>query len=475
MSLSLLLDLYEVTMAAGYVRHGVHEQTAVFDLYFRHTPFGSGYAVFAGLEPALEHLETLRFDAGQIDYLRGLNLFDEIFLDYLRGFQFTGRVTAVPEGEVVFADEPLLTVEGGLAEAQLVETALLNLINFQTLIATKAARMVQAAGESTVVEFGARRAPGPDGALGATRAACVGGARTTSHLRAARRFGLQPTGTQAHSWVMAFPTELEAFRAYAEVFPDTTVLLIDTYDTLDSGLPNAITVAQELRARDQELRGVRLDSGDLASLSAEARRRLDAAGFPDVKIIASNELDEHAIAGIRGAGGRVDAFGVGTRLASPSAERDGAPCGVYKLVELEGEPRMKVSSDPGKSTIPGRKSLWRVVGKDGLFAADVIGVAPDVPKPGDPVHVPSDGSDAWRVPLTARLQDLRAVTMEAGSRTRPSPSLTSLADRAAERLSRLPEAYRRLEEPDDYRVGLTQELEGLRDKMIADHRGGGSS
>jgi nicotinate phosphoribosyltransferase len=462
----LLMDLYELTMAAGYLRRDMHERTGVFDLYFRRLPFGSGYAVFAGLEPALDYLEGLRFGEREIRYLGGLGLFEDRFLDYLRSFRFSGRVAAPAEGEVVFANEPLLTVEGPLAEAQIVETALLNLVDFQTLIATRAARIVGEAGEGTVVEFGARRAHGPDGALGASRAACIGGARITSHLEAGRVFDLPVAGTQAHSWVMAFPTEAEAFRAYAETFPDRCVLLVDTYDTLGTGLPNAIETARWLRARGHALQGIRLDSGDLAYLSREARRLLDEAGFSEVQIMASNELDEHVIESVRKDGGRVDVYGVGTRLVTGSGRDGGALGGVYKLVEYDGRPRVKISSDRAKSTIGGRKRVWRLCDREGRFEMDVVARPDETPRAGDPVFDPTNPLRRLRLREGARFEDLRTVVMEGGRRTRAAPALADLADHARGRLERLPKESRRLLNPHRYRVAVTQRLLDDRERLI---------
>lgn len=321
----LLTDLYELTMLAGYLEEGMSETPAVFDLFFRQSPFLGGYAIFAGLEPALHYLENLSFTADDIEYLASLNHFKPRFLDYLRTFRFRGRLIAPPEGSVVFGLEPLLTVEGTLAEAQFVETALLNIINFQTLVATKAARMRDAAGASTIVEFGLRRAQGPNGGLSVARAAAVGGILATSNVMAGMEFGLTLRGTHAHSWIMAFADELSAFRAYAQLFPHMSILLVDTYDTLRSGLPNAITVARELRQQGHELVAIRIDSGDLAYLSTQARQMLDDAGFPQVKIMVSNDLDEFVIESIRREGGRVDLYGVGTRLATCSGEGGGRP------------------------------------------------------------------------------------------------------------------------------------------------------
>ena len=469
---ALLMDLYELTMLAGYFERGAHERRATFDLYFRELPFEGGYAVLAGLDPALQYLESVRFDESDLDYLESLRLFKGAFLAYLSALRFRGRVTAAPEGTVVFPHEPVVTVEGGLAEAQMVETALLNLINFQTLIATKASRVVRAAAPTKVIEFGARRAQGPDGALSATRAAAVGGVLTTSLLEAGKEFGLPVAGTQAHSWVMSFPSELEAFRAYAATFPDSCVLLVDTYDTLRSGIPNAITVGKELEGQGHKLVGVRLDSGDLAYFSREARRLLDEAELSYVKILVSNELDEHVIQAIRMDGGRVDLYGVGTRLVTGQGPGGGALGGVYKLVQLDGEPRIKVSGDPVKSTIPGRKRLWRVIREEGDFEMDVIALEGEVVGPGDEVFDPGHPLRHTAIPEGARLEDIRVVAMEGGARRCSTPALPAIAKRAMNEIRCLPEGTLRLMNPHRYRVALSPKLHELRLELIEESRPG---
>jgi nicotinate phosphoribosyltransferase len=459
----LLTDLYELTMLAGYLEEGMHETRAVFDLFYRQNPFGGSHAVFAGLEPALAYLENLAFSEPELAYLTGLGIFSPRFIDFLRGFRFRGTVTAPPEGTVVFAGEPLLTVEGTLSEAQFVETALLNIINFQTLIATKAARVVTAAGNGTVLEFGLRRAQGPDGGLSVARAAAVGGVLTTSNVLAGMVHGLPVRGTHAHSWIMAFPDEQTAFRKYAEVFPDSTILLVDTYDTLRSGLPNAITVARELRRGGHELVGIRIDSGDLAYLSREARRMLDDAGFPGVRIVASNELDEQVIESIRRDGGSVDIYGVGTRLATAAGDGGGALGGVYKLVRIGDRPRLKITSDLTKATLPDRKQLLRAVADDGSFIQDIIALADERVAPGETVFDPANPLQQKIVPVTARLVDLRRVVMAEGARTSPEQeTLATMASRCAEQLGRLPQGCLRLVNPHRYKVSITAGLQRLR-------------
>lgn len=462
----LLTDLYELTMLAGYLEQGMHERPAVFDLFFRHNPFNGGYAVFAGLETALSYLEQLSFGADELDYLDGLKIFKPDFLSYLSSFRFRGTVTAAPEGTVVFGREPLVTVEGGLAEAQFVETALLNIINFQTLVATKAARIKLAAGDATVLEFGLRRAQGPDGGLSEARAAFIGGVRSTSNVLAGMRYGIPVAGTHAHSWIMAFPDELTAFRCYADNFPDACVLLIDTYDTLKSGLPNALTVARELKERGHALTGVRIDSGDLAYLSRQVRAAFDAAGFPEVKIVASNELDENVIESMRREGSRIDVYGVGTRLATCAGDGGGALGGVYKLVRMDHEPKLKLTSDVAKATLPDRKKVLRAVAPDGSFIQDVIALEHEEIQPHALVFDPANPLQHVRIPSQARLIDLRGRVMENGRRCAPEATLEESADRARQQLQLLPDGCLRLVNPHLYKVSISQELNTLRLRLM---------
>jgi nicotinate phosphoribosyltransferase len=462
----LLTDLYELTMLAGYFEQGMHERPTVFDLFFRVNPFQGGYAVFAGLETALSYLEQLAFSAEDLDYLNGLKLFRPDFLAYLESFRFQGSVSAPPEGCAVFAREPILTVEGGLAQAQFVETALLNIINFQTLVATKGARISRAAGGAQVMEFGLRRAQGPDGGLSVARAAYIGGVRSTSNVLAGKTWGIPVKGTHAHSWIMAFPDELTAFRRYAESFPNACILLIDTYDTLESGLQNALVVAQELRDRGHQLYGVRIDSGDLAYLSRTVRSAFDAAGFPEVKIVASNELDEHVIESIRSEGGKVDIYGVGTRLATCAGEGGGALGGVYKLVRMEEEPKLKLTSDVSKATLPDRKRLLRVTGPDGRFIQDVITLDGEEISPGDLVYDPANPLQQVRIPARAHFVDLRSRVMEAGTRVTPARTLEEASKSCQLELGLLPEGCHRLINPHVYKVSISAGLNRLRLKLI---------
>jgi nicotinate phosphoribosyltransferase len=470
----LFTDLYQLTMLAGYFKHGLLEKQATFDLYFRRAPFGGSYAVFAGLENALEYLENVRFTTEHLEYLKSLKMFDAAFLEYLRGWKFKAKVTAIAEGRVVFPNEPLLTVTGALGEAQLVETALLNILNFQTLVATKAARCVHAANSShstsgytggSLIEFGARRAQGPNGALSAARAAFIGGAVGTSNVEAGQTFGMQVTGTHAHSWVEAFDSELEAFRAYANTFPDSATLLLDTFDTLESGLPNAITVAKELEAAGHKLRGVRLDSGDLAYLSRRIRSALDAANLGYVQIVASNDLDEHVIEAVIREGGRIDVYGVGTQLATGGGEGGGALGGVYKLVQLEDAPKMKLTADRVKSNIPGIKRVWRANTPSGEFAMDVVALETEMLETGNRVTDPTNPLRTAKIP-NAMLEDIRRVVMQDGERLTAPESLETLQARAAQDLARLPEGSARLLNPHVYRVSITDGLLELRSNLI---------
>jgi nicotinate phosphoribosyltransferase len=461
---ALMTDLYQLTMLAGYHHQGMEQTPAVFDLYFRAPPYQGSYAVFAGLQTALDYLHHLRFSRSELDYLTSLGLFKPTFINYLASLRFTGRVSAPPEGSVVFPHEPLLTVEAPLAEAQLVETALLNTINFQTLVATKAARVSLTAAPAAVVDFGLRRAQGPDGALSVARAAYIGGVRSTSNLQAGATFGIPVKGTHAHSWIMAFADELSAFRAYAAAFPDACTLLVDTYDTLGSGIPNAIVVARELREQGHELFGVRLDSGDLDYLSKESRRMFDEAGFPEVKIVASNELDENVIHSIRDEDGRIDIYGVGTRLATCAGEGGGALGGVYKLVEYDGSPRMKVTAEAVKSTLPGKKKILRLTDAQHKYAGDIICRLDDRLATGDRLYDPENPA-RQKLLAPGVLRELHQEVMTGGEPSGPAPALDALADFAAAELQRLPEGSLRLHNPHRYKVSISSALYRLREQL----------
>ncbi|MBS2034081.1 nicotinate phosphoribosyltransferase [bacterium] len=468
----LFTDFYQLTMMSGYLEAGKDQQNSVFELFFRKIPQQGGFCLLSGLEPALEYLENLRFSQQELDYLSSLKLFNQAFIDQLRSFRFSGTVWAIPEGTVVFPHEPLMRIEASLPEAQLVESALLNIINFNTLIATKAARVVHAAGsEGQVLEFGLRRAQGPDGAMSASRAAFVGGCGATSNTLAGMKFGIPVRGTQAHSWIMSFADELESFRAYAHRYPDSALLLVDTYDTLGSGVPNAIIVAQELREKGHELAGIRLDSGDLAALSIEARRMLDEAGFPEVRIVASNDLDEYLVESLRAQGARIDTWGVGTQLVT--SKQEPALGGVYKLVSIqEGEswrPCMKLSSNPGKSTSPGVKQVYRAH-RDGRFAGDLVALDGETPpQSGCALHDPLYQTQPQKLQAET-FQPLLSKVMENGRRLRPAPALTEIRQRGLDQLARLPVGCLRLQNPHLYPSGLSDGLFELRQRLLTAHR-----
>ena len=446
---ALLTDLYQITMANAYWKSGLAEREAVFHLYFRRNPFGGGFAIAAGLAAVVEFLEELRFAAADVAYLADLRgnddraLLDADFLASLRTLSFECDLDAVPEGTVVFASEPLLRIRGPILQCQLIETALLNLVNFQTLIATKAARICLAADGDPVLEFGLRRAQGPDGGVSASRAAYVGGCAATSNVLAGQRFGIPVAGTHAHSWVMAFDTERQAFHAWAEAMPNNTILLVDTYDTL-GGVSLAAETGERLRDKGYELSGIRLDSGDLAELSVSARELLDESGFAEADIVASNDLDEYAIAELKRRGASIGVWGVGTRLATGHDEY--ALGGVYKLGALRDAEGLwsypaKRSADPDKSTLPG---IWqtRRFSEKGGFHRDLIF---------DEELGPGGAAGAY--------EDLLVPVCRAGRRIYRIPALASSRARALRQLESLPQGVKRLQDPEAYPVEVDPRLE----------------
>ena len=481
-SLALLTDLYQLTMAYGYWKQGLHEREAVFHLYFRKAPFEGGYAVAAGLALAVDYLETLRFSDDDIAYLasltgsKGAKLFPDDFLAYLGGLKFTCDVDAVAEGTVVFGNEPLVRVQGPLLQAQLVETALLTIINFQTLIATKAARVRDAAGpEATVLEFGLRRAQGPDGGLEAARAAYLGGADGTSNVLAGRLYGIPVRGTHAHSWVQAFGDEKQAFSAYADTFPGDSVFLVDTYDTLD-GVRHAIEVALEMRKNGHELGGIRLDSGDLAYLSKQARQLLDAAGLPHVRIVASNDLEENLISSLRQQGARIDTWAVGTQLVT--AYNQPALGGVYKLAALrtaDGQGwdfTLKLSEQQAKTSIPGILQVRRYLGDQGQPRADMIyNIAAPESLPTAPTIIdPADLTRRRPVHPGAPFRDLLNPVLRQGHLVQPLPTLAESKKAAQQEVNSLDASTRRFLNPHVYPVGLEQGLHEFRTQLMLEKR-----
>jgi nicotinate phosphoribosyltransferase len=468
---ALLTDLYQLTMAYGYWKQGMQDRESVFHLFFRKAPFASGYAVAAGLAPAIEALRTLRFTEDDLGYLRSLELFDDAFLHSLGALRFACDVDAVAEGTVMFAHEPLVRVRGPLLQAQLVETLLLNTINYQTLIATKAARIVDAANGVPVLEFGLRRAHGPDGGLSASRAAYLGGCEATSNVLAGKQWQIPVRGTHAHSWVMAFDDELRSFDAYAEAMPDNAVLLVDTFDSLE-GVRNAVSAGRRLRERGHELKGIRLDSGDLAWLSIEARKILDDEGFPEAKIVASNDLDEHVIASLALQQARIDVWAVGTKLVT--AYDDAALGGVYKLGALrsesgEWERKIKLSEQTAKTSIPGVLQVRRFR-VDGASRGDMIWDTLDgepastmIIDPADPVRRRSFAD--------AKPEDLLVPVLRGGELVYDVPSLAESRDVAFREVRSLHPSIRRLTNPHVYPAGLEERLQARRSTWIADRRG----
>jgi nicotinate phosphoribosyltransferase len=476
--LGLLTDFYELTMAQGYRRAGLGEVEGVFHLFFRRSPFGGGFAVACGLSRILEFVEGFRFGDEELTYLArqigndGEPLFAPSFLEELRSLRLQCDVDAIPEGTVVFPFEPLVRVRGPLLQAQLLETALLNFVNFETLIATKSARVALAARGDEVIDFGLRRAQGIDGGLSASRAAFVGGGAATSNVLAGRLLGLPLSGTHAHSWVMSFDSEQEAFEAWARAQPNNSVFLVDTYETLE-GVRRAAAAALRLRERGHRAIGIRLDSGDLAYLSIEARAILDKAGLTDVKIVASNELDEHVITSLKEQGARIDVWGVGTRLVTGGDQA--ALGGVYKLGALRerGGPwrtRVKVSEQAVKTSNPGVQQVRRFRGPEG-FVADVIydeeqglGEAPMLVDPLDPTR-------RKRVPAGTGFEDLLVPVVRGGRVVYEPPPLPAIQARAKEQLASLHPGIRRFVNPHEYPVGLAQELHELKARLVREARG----
>jgi len=477
--LSLLTDLYQLTMAKGYWRSGLAEREAAFHLFYRRNPFKGGYALACGLHAAIEWLGELRFGGDEIDYLAGLcgndgaRLLERGFLDFLRTLRFSCDVDAVTEGTVVFPHEPLVRVSGPVAQCQLIETALLNLINFQTLIATKAARICQATQGEPVLEFGLRRAQGVDGSLAASRAAYVGGCAATSNVLAGKIYGIPVRGTHAHSWVMLFDDELESFRAYAEAMPNNCVFLVDTYDTID-GVKHAIEVGKSLRERGHALAGIRLDSGDLAHLSIKARALLDEAGFEDTAIVASNDLDEHVITSLKAQGATIGVWGVGTRLAT--AYDQPALGGVYKLSAVRGvdgkwEHKIKLSEQTIKISNPGVLQVRRYLDGDESVADLIYDCERGAGDASVMYDVRDDGRQR-RVPAHTAHRDLLQPIFRKGELVYAPPALEEVRTSAAAELAQVNPRIRRFVNPQYYPVGLEPSLFELKQALIARARGG---
>ena len=456
---ALYTDLYELTMAQGYFLSGRHEQPATFDYFFRRLPFDGGYVIFAGLSDLLQMIQNFKFHADEIDFLRKQG-FKEEFLTYLKEFEFKPTIHSVKEGEVIFPNEPVLRVEGTIIEAQILETLLLNTLNFSSLIATKAARIKQAAGEKPVVDFGLRRSQGLGG-LQASKAAIIGGFEGTSNVLAGMQNDIPVNGTMAHSWIQSFEDELTAFRTYAQYYPDSSILLVDTYSTLKHGVPNAIKVAKELEEKGHKLIGIRLDSGDLAYFARKSREMLDKAGLEYVKIAVSNQLDEYLIKSLFDQGAPIDLFGVGTKLVT--AYDDPALDGVYKLSSINGEPTLKISENEEKVTLPDAKKVIRYFNQDGSFYSDGIALA-DEETP-DVIYHPYITHRSTNVGHL-RSEELQHKVVENGQVVIEIPTLKESAQYAHSRLQKLNDEHKRFDNPHVYKVGLSNQLRELKIELL---------
>ena len=473
MNLTLMTDFYELTMMQGYFMEQRTEKV-VFDLFYRKNPCGNGYAICAGLEQAIDYIQQLHFSSEDIDYLRSLSIFHEEFLNYLAAFRFTGDIYAIPEGTVVFPMEPLVKVVAPIMEAQLIETALLNIINHQSLIATKTARVCFAAKGAPVMEFGLRRAQGPDAGILGARAAVIGGCIGTSNVLTGKNFDVPVLGTHAHSWIMSFPDEYTAFATYAKLYPQNTTLLVDTYDTLHSGVPNAIRVFKELKSQGNlpSAYGIRLDSGDLAYLSKEARTMLDDAGFPDATICASSDLDEYLISSLISQDAKIDTWGVGTNLIT--SKDCPAFGGVYKLAAVEKEnkllPKIKLSENPQKITNPGNKTVYRIYLKNNhKIKADLIALA-DETFSSDKEMLLFDPNATWKKTLLAggsyELRELLVPVFKDGVCVYNSPSLMQIQSYCKSELATLWDESKRLVNPNEVHVDLSTALFQLKNELI---------
>ena len=480
-NLTLLTDLYELTMMQGYFENEDVNQTVIFDMFYRNNPEGNGYAICAGLEQLIDYVKNLHFTEDEIDYLKSLGIFKPAFLAYLRDFRFTGDIYAIPEGTVIFPREPLVKVIAPIMQAQLIETALLNIINHQSLIATKTARIVRAAQGDGVMEFGCRRAQGPDAAIYGARAAIIAGCVGTSNVLCGQMFNVPVSGTHAHSWIMSFPDELSAFRAYAKLYPDACILLIDTYDTLDSGLPHAIQVFKELREQGIHPKryGIRMDSGDLAYLSKKVKAALDAEGFTDAIISASNDLDEGLIGSLKAQGATINSWGVGTNLIT--SKDCPAFGGVYKLAaiwnepEQRFEPKIKISENAEKITNPGDKKIYRIYDAQGMIIADLIALADEEFSSKDPLLL-FDPIETWKKTLlpggSYSMRELLVPVFRKGDCVYESPSVKEIQNICRRELNTLWEESKRFEYPHQTYVDLSRKLWNLKNNLLERYQTG---
>ncbi len=455
----LYTDFYELTMAQAYFYSGKQNETSTFDYFFRTNPYKGGYIVFAGLQDLLSILTRFSYSDENLAFLKQSGLKDE-FLVYLKDFKFKGRIYSLKEGEIAFPYEPIIRVEGKMIECLLIETILLNYLNFQSLIATKACRIRSVIGDKTFADFGLRRAQGLGG-IHASRAAIIGGANSTSNTYAAFNYGIPASGTQAHAWVQSFEKEIDAFRQYAEINPDTTVLLVDTYNTLKSGIPNAILIAKELEAKGHKLVGIRLDSGDLAYLSKKGREMLDEANLAYVQISASNQLNEYVIKSLNEQGARIDAYGVGTELVTGS--NTGALDGVYKLVENNNKPCLKVSENVEKMTLPGKKKVVRYIDKDGMFFRDAILLVEE--EKADQIFHPFHSHKTTKLEACTS-EVLNQLVMDNGEILIPEQTPNEINAYLQKRFAQLPNEHKRFISPHIYKVGVSEKVLNLKNELL---------
>ena len=473
---ALFTDFYELTMAQGYWKEGMN-QTVVFDMFFRKNPFNGGFSVLAGNETLLDAITQFSFSEDDINYLAEQKIFEKGFLDYLKEFKFSGDIYMMDEGTVIFPQEPLLRIHANLIEAQIVEGLILNVINFQSLIATKTARVWIASKKAPIMEFGLRRAQGPDGAMSATRAAYIGGSSGTSNTLAGKLYGIPVMGTMAHSWIMSFPSELEAFRAYAKIYPQNSVFLIDTYDTLKSGIKNAIIVGKELEEQGYNF-GVRLDSGDISYLTREVRKELDKAGLPQAKISVSNELTEEIITTLVANNAPINSWGVGTHMVTGGTEASFT--GVYKLAARHDKatnkmkPAMKFSDNPAKTTNPGIKNVYRLYDSNGMACADILALEDEILKTDTEYRFYHPMVDYRQFSFTAaKIEPLLKKRIENGNRLQPrlpeAEQLKISRKTMQEQLATFDESYKRILNPHIYKVSITEELKNLKMKFIEEN------
>lgn len=464
----LFTDLYELTMMQGYMLQDTNEEV-VFDMFFRRQPFSGGYSIFTGLYDLLDKIEKMFFSADDIEYLRSLKIFKEEFLNYLKEFRFSGSVYAMDEGSVIFPNEPILRIHSTLMEAQLIESLILNTINFQTLIATKASRVSYATGDGTLLEFGLRRAQGFDGALSASRAAFIGGADATSNTLAGKVYGIPVRGSMAHSWIMAFDSELESFRKFTELYPDCTILLIDTFDTLGSGIENAIIVGLEQKKKGKSI-SIRLDSGDLFYLSREIRKRLDKVGLENVKIVVSNDLNEEIIHQLITDGAKIDMWGVGTHLVTGGTEA--AFGGVYKLaakkINNKFIPTIKVSNNAVKTTNPGIKQVYRFYNKEGGAIADLVALQEEIipEKRSYTFYHPMYFHDKFTLSDYGRVKPMLSIKMKDGIRIQKAAPIIDLQKNVKNNLKCFDTSYKRIINPHIYKVSLSEKLKSLKAELL---------